>query len=319
MISSVLVWVVVLRLLTICQSCSEESLKNDNQTCCNECPPGYHKSDVCSTLGIKARYRCKRCEDGSTFTSLKNHKAECVECAQCEETTQKVSKKCVYNSNAVCVCRDGYHAQENHDTILYCVLSALSACFNTGQKLPSNDCQRKECILHTAYQDHCNSSSKTSTTPTTASGGGGPSEGTLDRSTPPRRTTDQVHNNIMTLVVILVVVVVSVVAVVFLVSSWFRIMVRIIYPIRRSVASDDPESTSLGQKLTAQKTLPPSTMTLNVCEDPPTMLLSQDPFAPAHPSHHHPLLRPMEAPGNMGVEIWNQIAVPFPESPHIRE
>ncbi|XP_056453399.1 tumor necrosis factor receptor superfamily member 1A-like [Gadus chalcogrammus] len=283
MISSVLVWTVMMRLLPIGQSCSEETLTNFNQKLCDNCPPGYYAPDSKAMAG---GYQCKRCE-GHTFTSIENHVNKCLYCSTCDGDGMNVLTVCVYNRDAVCVCQDGWFPE--------CFNDKLTKC-HPCSGLRSDADPREECILppKNLVKESCQKS--TSATTLITSTGHGPSEGTLEPSRPsPSPPTEQANSNTMLMVVIVAVVAA---AVAFLICNWLTAVARILYRTGPPVASDDPESNSLGWKLTAQENHPPSNMTLHACEEAPApaMLISQGLMA-AYPSHQHPLLRPMEAPG----------------------
>ncbi|CAL8278278.1 unnamed protein product [Boreogadus saida] len=276
MISSVLVWTVMMRLLPIGQSCSEETL---TLTHCNNCPPGYHALDSEAKAG---GYQCKRCE-GRTFTAIKNHDPKCDKCTTCGGDGMNVSTVCVYNRDAVCVCQDGWFSENFNNKL---------KCFPCSG-LRSDDDPREECILPPMNLNQGQKS--TSATTLITSTGHGRSEGTLEPSRPSHSPpTDPANSNPMLMVVIVAVVVVGVA---FLIWCWLTAVARILCRTGLPVASEDPESNSLGWKLTAQENHPPSNMTLHACEEAPAMLISQGLMA-AYPSHQHPLLRPMEAPAS---------------------
>ncbi|XP_030231582.1 tumor necrosis factor receptor superfamily member 25 isoform X1 [Gadus morhua] len=281
MISSVLVWMVMMRLLPIGQSCSEETLTNFNQTNCDICPPGYHASEA-----MAGGYQCKRCER-HTFTAIKNYVSKCERCSTCDGNGMNVLTECVYNRDALCVCQDGWFPNY--------FMNKLQNCFPCSGLRRDADI-RKECIRTPPEPRNLNQGQKsTSATILITSTGHGRSEGRLEPSRPsPSPPTEQANNNTMLMVVIVAVVAA---AVAFLICNWLTAVARILYRTRLPVASDDPESNSLGWRLTAQENHRPSNMTLHACEEAPAMLISQGLMA-AYPSHQQPLLRPMEAPAS---------------------
>ncbi|CAL8251370.1 unnamed protein product [Arctogadus glacialis] len=243
MISSVLVWTVMMRLLPIGQSCSEETLTNFNLKHCNDCPPGYHALDSEAKAG---GYQCKRCE-GRTFTEIKNHTPKCEKCKTCGGDGMNVSTVCVYNRDAVCVCQDGWFTKNKK-------------CFPCSG-LRSDDDPREECILPSNRDQGQKSTSATTLITST---GHGPSEGTLEPSRPSRSPPNEPANSNPMLMVVIVAVVVVVVGVAFLICNCLTAVARILYRTGLPVASDDPESNSLGWKLTA------SALPLTSCPPPPT-------------------------------------------------
>ncbi|XP_059916013.1 tumor necrosis factor receptor superfamily member 25-like [Gadus macrocephalus] len=280
MISSVLVWTVMMRLLPIGQSCSEETLTNFNQKHCDNCPPGYYAPDSEAMAG---RYQCKRCED-HTFTEIENHIPKCKKCNTCDGVGMNVSTVCVYNRDALCGCQEGWFGWSSMNKLTCHPCSGLR----------SDDDPRKECILPPKNVNEGQKSTSAATLITST--GHGQSEGTLEPSRPSLSPpTEQANSYTMPMVVI--VAVVAAAAVAFLICNWLTAVARILYRTGLPVASDDPESNSLGWKLTAQENHPPSNMTLHPCEEAPAMLISQGLMA-AYPSHQHPVLRPMEAPAS---------------------
>ncbi|XP_030231813.1 tumor necrosis factor receptor superfamily member 1A isoform X3 [Gadus morhua] len=182
MISSVLVWMVMMRLLPIGQSCSEETLTNFNQTNCDICPPGYHASEA-----MAGGYQCKRCER-HTFTAIKNYVSKCERCSTCDGNGMNVLTECVYNRDALCVCQDGWFPNY--------FMNKLQNCFPCSGLRRDADI-RKECIRTPPEPRNLNQGQKsTSATILITSTGHGRSEGRLEPSRPsPSPPTEQAQEN----------------------------------------------------------------------------------------------------------------------------
>ncbi|KAM7404523.1 hypothetical protein PAMP_011865 [Pampus punctatissimus] len=94
----------ILAFLSIGQSYNKGT-DQTSTTCHDVCPAGYRKDGNCDNPA--AQLRCKKCED-HTFTDRNNSIETCEKCGSCGRNEVEI-KRCSFNSDVVCGCREGYY------------------------------------------------------------------------------------------------------------------------------------------------------------------------------------------------------------------
>ncbi|XP_024231256.1 uncharacterized protein LOC112215958 isoform X2 [Oncorhynchus tshawytscha] len=127
-------WFYVLVLTLACfdsvRSCTEEMLKNNPESTCNECPAGFHIE--------KGNSKCIKCIAGKEFTAIQNYDVACKRCKACDErASQMVVKSCEPKNDTECGCMKCYYPKKSRNGL---------QCFK---------CQTKDCSKYTECCSSC--------------------------------------------------------------------------------------------------------------------------------------------------------------------
>uniref|UniRef100_A0A8C4WVK7 TNFR-Cys domain-containing protein n=1 Tax=Eptatretus burgeri TaxID=7764 RepID=A0A8C4WVK7_EPTBU len=92
--------------------CSENQFLQHDGICCEFCPIGTFMLKRCQVRGSNPL--CAPCEMGKSYMDNQNHNmTKCRQCSVCDPETEVEERECTLENNRQCVCREGFHRNEN--------------------------------------------------------------------------------------------------------------------------------------------------------------------------------------------------------------